>query len=73
MTGLAMMLKSFGINIKPEEVEAAFNQAKNAVPAMAAKVQSIDERLQKIEETQVFILKHLEALNGTYTGRASAN
>jgi DNA anti-recombination protein RmuC len=69
MTGLAMMLKSFGITIKPEEVEQAFNQTKNAVPAIAAKVQSIDERLSKIEETQAFILKHVEEMNARfYTG-----
>jgi len=73
MTGLAMMLKSFGINIKPEEVEQAFNQAKNAVPAMAEKVQSIDARLRNIEETQAFILSQLEALSGTNTRRTSAN
>jgi multidrug resistance efflux pump len=53
------LLNSFGINIDPVEVEAAFSQAKAAVPAIVekfdlilAKLTAIEERLTKIESRQ---------------------
>jgi hypothetical protein len=60
MTGLSMMLKSLGVNINPAEIETAFQQVKEAIPAMVGKIQEMDARLQRIEETQQFILKQLE-------------
>jgi hypothetical protein len=69
MTGLNMMLKSLGVNINPAEIEAAFTQVKQAIPAMVAKIQEMDERLQRIEQTQRFIISQIElARHGVANG-----
>jgi hypothetical protein len=69
MTGLNMMLKSLGVNINPAEIEAAFAQVKQAIPAMVGKIQEMDLRLQRIEQTQAHILRQLEeARHGVAAG-----
>jgi hypothetical protein len=60
MTGLGMMLKSLGINIDPAEVQRAFTQVQQAIPAVVQKVQEMDQRLKRIEETQQFIIRQME-------------
>lgn len=50
MTGLAMMLKSFGIKIDPAEVESAFNQAKSAIPQIAQQFAEMNARQERMEK-----------------------
>ena len=50
MTGLHMMLQSFGIKIDPKEIETAFDKAKNALPELAQSFNRMDARLARIEQ-----------------------
>lgn len=54
MTGPAMMLKTvlqaLGVKIDPNEVETAFNNAKEAIPQAVAEIKRANERLARIEE-----------------------
>lgn len=49
MTGLGMMLKSFGIKIDPAEVQQAFEAAKVLIPKIAADFEEIRAIQQRIE------------------------
>lgn len=53
MKGIAMMMKSMGINIDPVEVETLFNNCKVWIPQLIdyarAKLDSMDSRLTEIE------------------------
>jgi hypothetical protein len=54
MTGLAMLLKGFGITIDPAEIEKEFERVKVLIPEtlgqMVTALNSIDKRLDRLEK-----------------------
>jgi hypothetical protein len=55
MTGLQMLLKSFGINVDPEEATRTFESLKVEIPkfigTLAVMLQSMNGQLHRIEES----------------------
>ena len=72
-TGLQMLLSSMGIEIDPEEVKAKYEQAKEIMPKLALFVQTLDDRLARIEETQSFIVEHIKKGENLVTFSESAD
>ena len=71
MNGMELLLKSLGIN--PAELQAQF---KDGFEKIRDKINSIDEKLQKIEERQLFIetktdelLTRVKLVQDAYTTR----
>jgi hypothetical protein len=52
--GFVMMLKALGVSIEPAQLEALFEQVKNAVPELIhyahEKLETIDKRMERIEQ-----------------------
>lgn len=57
MKALQLVLQSLGIKIDPAEIESAFKQGKDALPRIAATVESFDKRLTGLEATMKEILE----------------
>lgn len=49
MTGLAMLLKSFGINIDPEQVSRDYDQLKKDIAVWGALVVEMKQQMDRIE------------------------
>ena len=49
MLGMNILLDSLGIKIKPEEIEAAWEQAKDALPKLAKAFEELNERMKRVE------------------------
>lgn len=48
-SGLQMLLSSMGVEIDPAEIMSKYNEAKDIMPKLAAFVNTLDERLKRIE------------------------
>lgn len=47
--GVEFFLKSIGVTITPEELEAAFEQGKNALPRIASAYEEMNTRMRRME------------------------
>lgn len=47
--GVEFFLKSIGVTITPEELEAAFEQGKNALPRIAQAYEEMNTRMRRME------------------------
>jgi len=54
--GVEFFLKSIGVTITPEELEAAFEQGKNALPRIAAAYDEMNARMLRVEEKLELLL-----------------
>lgn len=68
MLGLTFLLDSLGVRIKPDEIEAAWDQAKDALPRidkafqeLVANQRECKETLEYLKEGQDAILLYLES------------
>lgn len=64
MLGMKMMLESFGIKIKPEEVESAWAQAKDALPKLATAFDEMNARITEIQIEQARMREALDKIAG---------
>lgn len=68
MKGLQFLLQSFGITIDPAQIEAAFQQGKDALPKIAASFDELNARMKQMETNQAVMLAKLELLLSRSSG-----
>lgn len=54
--GVEFFLKSIGVTVTPEEMEAAFEQGKNALPRIAQAYDEMNARMERVEEKLELLL-----------------
>lgn len=50
MQPLVIILKGLGLSIEPEEIEAAWERSKNALPELAQAFDAMNKRQEKLEQ-----------------------
>lgn len=71
MKGLQLLLQSLGIKIDPAQIEAAFQQGKDALPKLAKEFETLNARLARIEAANELMNSKLELLLSRTSGEVT--
>jgi len=69
--GVEFFLKSLGVSITSEELEAAFEHGKNSLPKIAQAFDEMNGRMLRMELNQLAIINKLELLLSRTSGEVT--